>query len=373
MDRAKLLAPNIAIYTLFFFAWIVGRIFSALASRKSSRKTESPLLAIEAGEAAWEHIFFQELDASAREFFGGNGVVRLSVKSKKTYVRELRELILDARPTHYFFDPRTGSPQGLRGIIEAFAVLITLSRSGVVPIAYCTDISVRRDRFKAAIVTAVAGVCMNLSSPVHVRQMFPHTRLVGPAIMPISKKTALSLRRRAEARLPAEKPRAAFYGSLYEPRTTQLEAIRHALADRGIRFDIHGRAPGEERITTSQYWADLINTDIAVSTSSQVSSRGMDNSRQSHLIYRYTEALACGSCLVIERAPGYEDWFEHGKNVMVWDTPAEAANLIETLIGNQELRREIRKSALDWAWGTTEKNVFWMSIYGAISLLERES
>lgn len=367
MDRAKLLAPNIAIYTLFFFAWIVGRIFSALASLNSGRKTESALLAIEAGEAAWEHIFFQELDASAREFFGENGVVRLSVKSKKTYVRELRELILDARPTHYFFDPRTGSPQGLRGIIEAFAVLIILSRSGVVPIAYCTDISVRRDRFKAAIVTAVAGVCVNLSSPVHVRQMFPHTRLVGPAIMPISKKTALRLRRRAESRLPSENPRVAFYGSLYEPRTTQLEAIRRALADRSIPFDIQGRAPGEERITTSQYWADLINTDIAVSTSSQVSSRGMDNSRHNHLIYRYTEALACGSCLVIERAPGYEDWFEHGKNVMVWDTPTQAADLIELLIGNQELRDGMRSNALDWVKDVTGRNDFWDRILTELS------
>jgi hypothetical protein len=366
MSRLRLVIPNLAIFALFLSARMIGRLYGSFGPPGIGRRGDSVLVAIEAGEVAWGHIFFSELEASARDYFGETAVVRLAVKSKRNYVAEVREFVSRTQPTHYFFDPRTGSSDRLRGIMQAFGVLTVLSRRGVIPIAYCTDVSVRRDRFKAAIVTAVNGICVSLSPSGRVRGMFPHDRLLGPAVMPISRETALRLRQKAECGVHVVEPIVSFYGSLYEPRKTQLRSIERMLSARGIKFDIRGRIPGGERITSSQYWEDLIGADITVSTASQVQSKGMDCASDNHLIYRYTEALACGSCLVIERAPGYDTWFEHGKNLMVWDTPEEAVDLIVYLFRNTEARDQIRKNALAWAEDAARRSIFWKSIWESL-------
>lgn len=357
----RLLWPNIQIGFLYLVAHLIGRLLGRRGNR-SAHMSGSTLLAIEAGEVAWSHIFFQELDASAREFLGENRVVRLSVRKDGDYVRQVKQLLCQFSVTHYWYDPRTGTGSHFGGIIEAFRLLAVFVSRGVTPIAYCTDISVRNQRIRAAIITAVSGVCVSLSPPETVRRFFPHNRLVGPALMPLSRSTLASLAGKAQSRAAKSPLRVAFFGSLYEPRTTQLLQIKELLASRGVEFDIRGRRPGGPRMEIEDYWNDLVNTDIVVSTSSQVRSRGMDLSEENHLIYRFTEALASGACLVAERAPGVEGYFQDGRHLFLWDTPEEAARLVAELVSNPPTVQEVKSEGQRCITGLVESGDFWLRI-----------
>lgn len=362
----KLLWANLWMRIIFGFSWVLGWIRSRWESNgfKPARSFETGILAIEAGQSAWEHIFFKELAKSAEEFLGEERVLRLAVRPEDNYVRQVKEFVKKHPTTHYFYDPRTGSQSWVPALWESIQLLVFFAGRRVTPIAYCTDISIRRWRYQVALVSALRGVCVCLSNASLVRKMFPHSRIIGPSLMPLSQSTFGHLGALNDERRTCDPLTVSFFGSLYEPRRSQLQAIRDGLIAEGIEFTIRGRALGGKRIPDDEYWQAILSSDILVSTSSQAQNSRLDFGEINHLIYRFTEALACGVCLVAENAPGARRFFDDGTDLILWNDTNEAVEAVVDLVKNPSKVERIRNQGKDTIRQIVESRFFWAEIDG---------
>jgi len=226
--------------------------FVKLFTFARSRDVPQGRLAIESGVKGWELIEYQELYSSACEFLGKESVSKVVVEDRSKYLRTLRRSIRSASPTHYFYDPRTGSQNNWRGLWQSLTVAVVLQWHGVVPIAFLANLPERRWRMQCFIVTAHSGVTVTLMSPQRVRDLFPHRRLTGPSIMAISYQRLESLRLLRESQAKIGGTRAVFSGSLYEPRTTILNEIRDSVRERGRELEILARPLAGERVSNEE-------------------------------------------------------------------------------------------------------------------------
>ena len=358
--------PNLLAGALYKVARVTSKISGTGLRGRAVPNFTDGILGIEAGEEGWNHIFFKEAFGSATDFLGVNHVAKLAVKRNQSYVRQVRDFVDSNGVTHYFYDPRTGSQLFFTALLQSFRLAVLFSRRGIIPIAYCTDISVRRWRIQAAIVTSLSGLCVCLTREDIAKGMFPHNRLIGPALMPLSDATLELLDALRSKKAPGDVLQVSFFGSLYEPRVTQLEEIRKGLEAAGITFHIRGRAPGGERISDHDYWEALISSDILISTSSQVNTNGMDLADVNHLIYRFCEALACGVCLVIEDAPGVERYFTDSTDLVLWKDAEEAVKKVRELAAKPDQISKIAKQGRDTMIRLVSARHFWVSIMNAL-------
>ncbi len=340
------------------------------ADPKSRSRRRSPLLCIEGGSAGWEIIELIELASSAEEYLGAGCVHRIVVQSRDEYKQTVRKGMDSVRPTHYLYDPRTGSQHWFYGPWEALVVGFMAARRDVIPIGWLTDLPIRRWRLQVAIVTAVTGVTITLMNASQVAGMFPHRRLTGPSMMPLSEATLelLESLRSAhdEAAATDSLPRAIFSGSLYEPRTSSLIAIRDGLRANGLDLEILSRELGGPRVPNDTYWKRLTDADIVVTTADQVFGPGIDETGLPHLIYRYTEALAAGALLIAPSVPAVERFFEPGKHFIPFDSTKTAVALIAYYLENHELRRRIARQGHARVAQLIRARACWLTIDAAL-------
>lgn len=353
--------------------FVVARILLT-AAKKMSKANAAPegkkSVGIEAGQVAWAHIEFEELNQTAVESFGDSHVFQLKVSSRQAYLREFRRFLSLNPVSHYLFDPRTGSQRAVRGMFEAFCVGIVLARKRITPIVFCTDISLRLHRAKASVITAVSGVIVCFMESSIASTLLPHPRLIGPIPMPISKKTISFLRPRIRFSSRYRVPVVSFFGSLYEPRTSYLREIQKMLAKSGVDFQFSGRKDGEDRISNQDYWNRLLASDILITTSDQGSEggRSSDLVAVNQMVFRLSEGLASGSCVLMERAPGIERYFKEGRDFIGWSEPEEAAKRIVNLVSDSEWLETVRRSGHEALSGLVEEGFFWATLISASEL-----
>lgn len=323
------------------------------------------VVGIEAGERAWPHIEFEELHQSAIEYFGHENVAQLRVSCRKSYLREVRDFLAENNLSHYVYDPRTGNQGIVRGLFDAFSIGLLLSQKEVTPIVYCTDISVRLDRAKASIVTALNGVTVCFMDRFFAAKIFPHERLIGPLPMPVSQKTLDLLADRTKRLQRQEIPVVSFIGSLYEPRISYFEEIKLSLRGFGVDFRYRGRQAGGERITNDDYWNILCSSDVVVTTSDQGGGRGVDLVDVNQMVFRLSEGMASGSCVVMERAPGVEKFFVEGVHYVGWSQPSEAVEKIRGLLDDRSLLFSISSAGSEAVRKLAEEKFFWSSLLAA--------
>jgi Glycosyl transferases group 1 len=351
-------------------ARIAHRIAALVGPGRTSRRGAHPrpMLCMEGGPAGWAIIELVELAASAEEYLGAGSVHRLVIPSRDVYLRTVRETMDAVRPTHYLYDPRTGSQEWFTGAWEAFRVGLMAARRGIVPIGWLTDLPIRSWRLQVAIATAAAGVTMTLMNAPQVARLFAHRRLSGPSIMPLSEATLETLeatRARYEA-APAVEPRAVFTGSLYEPRTTALVTIRDGLRAQGLELEILSRELGGPRVPNETYWERLAIADIVVTTADQVFGAGIDDTGLPHLIYRYTEALAAGALLVAPAVPAIERYFTPWEHFVPFDGADDAIALIARMLGDRESRQRIARAGHARAASLIRARSCWLAIDAAL-------
>ncbi len=357
-------------------AWGVGHLVSSLvriyrlitlSSGRSREADRSSVLCIEAGIKGWESIEFQELAQSGREFIGDGDVALVSIDPAKGYVRQVFQALRSTPPTHYLYDPRTGSQRPFVGFLQVAAILAVFELFDVVPIGYGTDISFRPHRAQIALITARRGVCVCFMSASRVRAMFPHQRVVGPALMPLSRRTFEQIQKTAEKyRNRSTGHYVSFVGSMYEPRSTLLTAIQRGLAERGIGLEIVGRVPGGQRIPDVEYWERLIHSTVTLTTTSQVRGRKMDYSSVNQVVYRVTEALACGAALVVEEADGMNKFFDNGTHILEFSGSEQAVQQIESLLSDPRRLESIRAQGRERIGILIERQTFWTEINSAL-------
>lgn len=337
---------------------------------RNQKMLSSSVLVIEAGERGWDSIEFKELYKSATEFLGSHSVHRLIVKRELDYLSQIKELITsNPSITHYLYDPRTYRAEGdqnfWNAIADSLSVAILLRRHGITPIAYLTNIGYRLWRCQAAIVTSKNGLVVSFMSAKFGREMFPHDRIVGPMIFPISldKLKELSALRNDLERSNAIDKRVRFTGSIYEPRTQFLNEFAIKMQSRA---DIHGRPAGSVRKRDTEYWNLLASAAINITTADQVIEPGADENNIKHMVYRYLEVLASGSLLLAPSLPGIESYFLPNVHFVDYNSVDEACEKAMYYLENTEKANSIRFEGHKKARALIESNAFWLQINSAL-------
>lgn len=321
-----------------------------------------PRLAIESGPRGWALLEYEELVGSAIDYLGEPGVVKITIGDRSRYLADVRAAVAARTPTHYFYDPRTGSQHSLGAIGQAVALAWLFAWHGVTPIARVPDFAHRRWRTQCAIVTGAAGVATCVLSPEAVRGYFPHRRLVGPMVMALSGSRIQALAAMRADRAEPAAPRAVFTGSMYEPRTTFLLGLQEDLRSRGIALVIAGRELGSERDSNEDYWARLVDADVLVTTADQMTGPGLDTMGARHLVYRYCEALAAGSLLVAPVVPGSEYAFRAGVDYAAYSSLEDAADLVERYLLDTDARHRIAQSGASRMAELVSDHAYWRMI-----------
>jgi len=332
------------------------------ACAKGLEGIKSKRLCIEAGIKGWELIEFKELYMSACEYLGSDRVHKLKVTQDEPYLAQVRKALEDIRPTHYVYDPRTGSQDRGTGLWQAFMIAFLLHVRGITPIAFLSDLAVRSWRAQSAVVTAKRGTVVCFLSAREVYPIFPHRRLVGPSLMPLSEMTVEYLGTLSEQRFESPAPKALFAGSLYEPRTSTLRAIAEGLEARGFALEIRGRKLGSPRVSDSDYWSMLINAALVVTTADQIKTSETDWTWIQHLVYRYLEVTACGTLLVAPEIPGVQRFLSPGKHFVSFTSPAHAVEVIEYYLSNEAERKKIAQQGRARAQALVSARSFWTGV-----------
>lgn len=373
VTTSSLVSPSTKVRLTFKFAHgmmsltlaIVG--LSAKFGKPCRPSVNKSALAIESGIQGWQLLEYEELFLSASEYLGAGRVHKIVINERKKYLKQVQSLISRGQFTHYFYDPRTGSQGNIRAIFEAIYLSILLHWKGIIPIARLSDVPVRRWRLQCSIITASQGLCLTMMSNEQVRRLFPHNRFLGPLPMALSKDTLTKLQdlRRGRARTTMVRP--IFTGSLYEPRTSTLLAIKDGLSERGITFEIQSRELGTDRDSNLDYWGRILAAEIIVTTAMpRQATSGEDDIAYPHLLYRYTEALAAGALLVAPAIPNAESYFMAGIHYVDYSTVDDAVDKIEKLVNDGELRAKITRSGANRMRELVETNAYWRAIDGTL-------
>jgi spore maturation protein CgeB len=165
-----------------------------------------------------------------------------------------------------------------------------------------------------------------------------------------------------DIRMPDEFDSIVFTGSLYEPRTSILNAINVELNKKGLNIDIKGRNLGAKRFSDAEYWSNLVDASIVITTSSQICSNETDWDHLPHLIYRYLEVPASGSLLLAPIVPSIERFFKPNEHFVSFNSIEEAVEKIEFYLNNSEERKRIAMNGYLKAHSIINSNLYWVNI-----------
>jgi hypothetical protein len=355
------------VYIPWIFAYLLFALINLVLSltifiKKHKTPFNSCNICIEAGVNGWKSIEFKELYQTACEYVGCNNFIRFEVVPNKSYIEQVKTILKTNKITHYVYDPRTGSQTLLGSLWQSFIIGILLQKKQVVPVVILTDLSIRLWRMQSAIVSARQGVVVSFMSAKAVAPIFPHHRLIGPCLMPLSTKTREMLDQMIKSREQKPHATAIFTGSLYEPRTTILEAVQKGVRDKGGHFKILGRELGNPRVDDIEYWSRLVNADIVFTTSLQMRQKGADWAWIPHLIYRYIEAMASGALFIAQDVPGVRRYFTPSVHFISYENIDDAIEKTLFYLNNHEARMHIARQGKARADALINSRSFWVQI-----------
>ena len=355
-----------SIVPLFWVAWLAllpaalwGKLRGAQQRRATSRR-----VAIESGIIGWTHVYFEELLASAREYFGDDAVVQHTIDRDRPYLAQMKCNLRADEPTHVVWDVRTPGqswPSSIRQAIGASWFLLT---RGITPIVVLTDAFYRRQRWQAAVLTAFRGVVVTFAHERIVAPIFPHTRIIGPLPMPISVQRLEWLVQQRAARTVPSEPRVQFIGSVYPPRDRFLDEVGERLSAQGITLHVNR---DKSATSNEDYWMTLVNADVVVTTTVQGPPRPyMDWIWVQQAVFRYAESTAARAALVAGPVDGGFDYFQNGVDFLQFQSIGEAvANIVE-LIQFPNRLHEIAATGFATSSRIIREHEFWKRIDQAL-------
>ena len=320
------------------------------------------IVCIEAGIQGWNSIELKELLQSSIEYLDSSSVIKLSINRNNSYLLQVIELLRNKNITHYIYDPRTGSQNWLFGFIQSILISLIFMWYNITPIVILTDLAIIKWRNQALVVTANRGQVVSLFLPKVVSKIFPHNRICGPLIMPLSKKTNNYLNNLISEKIQTDSREAIFAGSLYEPRASILKEIQSNTRKLGQDLRIIGREIGQPKDSDNLYWERLVNADIVVTTAVQMIQTGADWTHLPHFIYRYIEVLAAGSLLIAEEIPGISRYFNPDEHFVTFESPLEASKKISFYLNNDNERRLIAIRGKQRANEIINSQTYWQII-----------
>lgn len=355
-----LIVPLAWLYSLALLpAYLLG------FSRRRANAQRPAHVVIESGRIGWTQVFFEELHASAAEFFGEGAVQRASIDREESYHPQFHGWIREFSPTHAVIDVRTPPQSWSASLREAFRVSWSLHRLGIYPIVILTDAFYRRQRWHAAVLTAWQGRVVTFACRSIVRPVFPHSRIDGPLIMPISRGRIDRMQQARPDDSVGRKERCtvAFVGNVYPPRSTFLDLLADELAHRDLYLTVHG---DKFNRSNEDYWEVLRSADIIVTTTMQGPDRNyIDWNWVRQAVHRFSETLAAGTAVVGAPVDGGFPPFVPGRDWMEFGSVRQAADVIEDLANDPDLRGRIAAQGHATYIGMVDSGSFWKVALGS--------
>ena len=330
---------------------------------KKPREIES--VAIESGKVGWTHVYFEELEGSAGDFFGADHVVRQVIDRDAPYFPQFRTHQREHNPSLLIIDVRTPTQSWPSALVETLRMTHLLLRQGITPLVVLTDAYYRRHRWQAAVLTAYRGSVVTFSAKEIVRKIFPHDRIAGALFMPISSERLNWLEEhKAKRQALNDSPKISFIGSVYSPREEFLGLIKTRLFERGISLEINGDKAGT---SNDQYWNKLVNSDIILTTTLQGPPKNiLDWVWVRQAVFRYSETLAAGTALVAGPVDGGFPFFENGRDFLEFESVDECVSALYELATNSLRLTEISQTGLQTVKKYVEQGTFWHVVLAAM-------
>lgn len=355
---------------LFWLYWL-GLLPAKLVGLRAKRRnlSRASKLAIESGLIGWTQVFFEELLSSAEEFLGGECVCQVKIDRSRHYIPQLKEAMTLCRPTHALIDVRTPQQNWRGSLTQGFRASWILHSRGITPIVIMTDAFYRRQRFHAAVLSAHSGIVVTFASAGIVKRIFPHSRLIGPLFMPISRRRLHQLTEALSARrlTPVDSGNATirFIGNIYPPRDQFLQSLEQKLRVEGLSIDIRG---DKSAVSNEEYWSALVDADIIVTTTLQGPDRPfMDWIWIQQAVFRFSEAMGAGSALVASEVENIDSFFKPGRDFIEFVTVNEARDAIVELSNDPITRRRVAEAGRKRIAELIESDSFWVNINGALA------
>jgi spore maturation protein CgeB len=179
--------------------------------------------------------------------------------------------------------------------------------------------------------------------PSEVLRYFATSRLIGPQLMALSKKTFDQMGSAASKKLrqSSRVHELVFYGTPYSPRKQMLTELQGLLSEEGIIFKIDDKRGHRKPMSNREYWNRLLNQDIVIVTGRQEVNTLGAHPDVAHVEWRFTEALAAGCSVLSPRCPGLEEKMRPEIDFVSYSNMEEAADLIKELSLDSEKRLAI--------------------------------
>lgn len=344
-------------WLLLLPAWVAGRF-------GNHRRSKQRRAALESGIIGWTHVYFEELLASAQEWFGANAVIKQVIDRDQPYLPQMRANMRRDQPTHVVLDMRTPGQSWRASLWQAYATAWHMLAHGITPIVVLTDAFYRRQRWHAAVLTAFNGVVVTFANENLVRSIFPHRRIIGPLPMPISVTRLHWLERERELRTTPPEPRVQFIGSVYPPRDEFLTIVGDRLGEFGVRLHVNRDKGGT---SNEDYWRTLTDADIVITTTLQGPSRPhMDWIWIQQAVFRYAESTAAGAALVAGPVDGGFPYFQNGRDYLEFQGVDESVNRVMSMINDEDLRSQIASHGHETVTRIITEHAFWRAIDQAL-------
>lgn len=351
---------------LYWMAWLVllpAAVWGRLRKRKRGDSRQQRI-AIESGIVGWTHVYFEELLASAQEYFGSEAVIQHTIDRERPYLPQMRRNLKRDRPSRVVWDVRTPGQSWASSLKQALGASWILFSRGITPVVVMTDAFYRRQRWHAAVLTAFDGVVVTFANDKIVAPIFPHRRIIGPLPMPISLQRLEWLKVQREARVEPDKPRVQFIGSVYPPRDRFLDHVGERLAAHGIPLHVNR---DKSATSNEEYWMTLVNADVVVTTTLQGPARPyMDWIWIQQAVFRYAESTAAGAALVAGPVDGGFDYYVDGVDFLQFQSIDGAVAAVVELVHSPRRMREIAQTGFATSARIIYEHEFWRRIDQAL-------
>jgi hypothetical protein len=285
------------------FIWYLGMIIRVLRMRKSNSSFGT---IVPVGEAGGKSIFFEELVSASNETFGAGHLMLISIDKKRSFFKQINERLILQGFNSIFMDTRTFSRVTILLILQMIEVVLFCAIKDIRVTCLLTDASLVKHRLAAIFLTAKSGYVVTFLLQSELARKIPHKRIVGGALIPISKQTIKELefqkREQSRSRLKGLPLRSTFVGSLYPERMELLAGLNGVT---GLEFRTVSKNLG---LSNENYWRTLTTSDIVIVTTAQtnIENNWIDLHEYNQVTFRIGEVFASGSALVCQKTQGLE-------------------------------------------------------------------
>lgn len=350
---------------IIFYTWFLLRVAQVLYYTVSFLAPDSRLnfkVGIESGIFGWQTVFLQELRESLMEQIKDESkIMSVIIDRSKNYLLQVIPALWKTEYSDFIFDVRTGSQAQFQGLIESFVVGTVCTIRKIEPIVILTDASTRLHRFQAIIITALKGHIVTFLDPEVMKPLFPHNRVNGPQIMPISKRT-MSRYSNTSTISETDFLEIKFQGFLYPKRLEFFDNLIENLRNRESCIKINLTSKKSEE--ADLYWQRLSSQKIIVTTTFQHDDgiTIFDRHDINQLVFRISEGLAMGCLVFVMRTPGSEKCFTSGHDFIEFCDFDDLADKLIYYSENCHEANQIARQGRETYFQHIESGFFWKKI-----------